>query len=333
MSDGTGKPKGEGSEPQRTENEQRALEALRQLPLVGAPEEVRSRARAAFVRGQAAVRDVREPRTAGAAAPLRGRRVAAVWPLSLAASILLVTLSYGLRSDMTWRMVAVADPDGVLQGDPTRVAGARLEPGYLETPEHGEYELALSAELRLRLTPGSGLSLPKPPRRWMPGEMKIEVRRGEVYGSSAGSELPTPLLLVTRQATARVRGTTFAVFALEESTCVCLLEGAIEVRAAAAPEEPIEVPPGHKCFVYGDGRPHAIVAIDDMERMKLDMIRNAAARSRPRRRVRLGSIVLRPTDRGQRDRDASGHVVHVECTRRRCSSRRFTSPRRSVRVG
>jgi ferric-dicitrate binding protein FerR (iron transport regulator) len=107
------------------------------------------------------------------------------------------------------------------------------------------------------------------------------VKRGEIYGSTAGGRLPAPLALVAPQATARVVGTTFAVFQNSEGTCVCLLEGAVEVRAVTAPQDAIRVPEGHKCFVYSDGRPHAIVPIDDMERMKLDMIRDAASAGRP----------------------------------------------------
>ena len=260
---------------------QEALLALRQMASPKAATSVRDRARRAFLHGAQG----QEVFTASPARPvsksfsvikLRQQRSNRLITFALAASVLLMLFGYGAQAPHRWQLTNVADPDNDLRGRTDRYVGSFLTAGVLETPEHGDFELTLGAALRLRMAPCSGIVLPQAPRRWNPDVVTIAVNHGELFGSTGGHSLPSEVLLVTDELTARITGTTFAVFRIPEASCVCLLEGNIRIVPKVGGQGPIDVPAGFKCLIYKDGRPAEIVPIDGMERMKLEMILDRA---------------------------------------------------------
>ena len=295
---------------------QQALQALRQLPPVQAPDIVRARAKHAFMRGRAgrsaesvevdadraAASTAREaagrnagpvasrPETPGAAPRRRDerqpneQRVVSLNPrhsnrlatFAFAAVLVLMLLGYGAQSPQPWRLTAVSDPAGDLRSRPDLTVGSVLSPGRLDTPEIGEFELTLGTALRLRMAPCSGIILPHAPRRWNPDVMTISVVHGELFGSTGGNKLPAAIELVTDVLSARITGTTFAVFHLPDATCVCLLEGSVQITPRVGNAATIDVPVESKVFVFNDGRPHEIAPLDGMERSKLQMLRDRA---------------------------------------------------------
>lgn len=248
-----------------TPAEEVALQALRQQTVPPASEALRARAREAFVQGTL--------RAAGA--PRRNVVPLPRLALAAAAVLLLALFLYGSRPEAVWELARVHDPDGVLSGVVAR-EGTVLPPGVVTTPDNGEFDLALGDGFLLRMTPGTSLVLPAPPRRWFAAGMEIQVQRGEVFGTTRGRKLPASLVLRTPQANVQLTGTTFAVLLTDEGTCVCLLEGRVEVQAHDA-ATPTVVPEGFRCVVYADGRPQEILPIAEMERGKLQMLRDAAA--------------------------------------------------------
>lgn len=260
---------------------QEALLALRQMAPPQAASSVRDKARRAFMQGtqgQEAPKafPARPVSKSFSAIKWRQQRSNRMVAFALAASVLLMLFGYGAQAPHRWQLTNVADPDNDLRGRTDRYVGSFLTAGILETPEHGEFELTLGAALRLRMAPCSGIVLPQAPRRWNPDVVTIAVEHGELFGSTGGRSLPSEVLLVTDELTARITGTTFAVFRIPEASCVCLLEGHVRITPKVGDQGPIDVPAGSKCLIYKDGRPAEIVPIDGMERMKLEMILDRA---------------------------------------------------------
>jgi ferric-dicitrate binding protein FerR (iron transport regulator) len=104
--------------------------------------------------------------------------------------------------------------------------------------------------------------------------MVIAVRSGEIYGTTGGQKLDVPLRIEATEAIADVYGTTFAVFEVEEGTCVCLWLGTVKVTSRQTGEV-FDMLPETKFYVFRDGTTSGALPIDDMERMKLSMMEEA----------------------------------------------------------
>ena len=281
--------------------DEQVLQALRNMPATQAPDIVRARAKHAFLRGRAgqaapveATDSVEAPRPVtaeddatpkprsqeplvGRVVKLNPRRSNRVVQFAFAAVIVLMLFGYGAQSPHPWRITAVTDPDGDLRGRTDRTVGTVIPAGSLESPEHGTFELSMGPSLTLRMAPCSGIVLPRAPRRWGPGDINIEVVHGELFGSTGGQELPAPVNITTDVLTAQITGTTFAVFRIPGATCVCLLEGGVQISPTVGDTTPVNVPRESKMLIYNDGRPHEVLPIDDMERMKLQMLYDHAS--------------------------------------------------------
>jgi ferric-dicitrate binding protein FerR (iron transport regulator) len=101
------------------------------------------------------------------------------------------------------------------------------------------------------------------------------VESGEIFGSSGEGGLDFTLQLVTPEATALLRGTTFAVFRTGDATCFCLFRGSLEIRAVGS-DEILDIEEGQRIFIYRDGREASVEPLDAREIMKLQMIDDAA---------------------------------------------------------
>jgi ferric-dicitrate binding protein FerR (iron transport regulator) len=255
----------------RNPDEQQALDALRSLPRARAGAAARSRARQAFLEAASPVQEIGD----APAAPTAPRRRGNFWvPLAAAAVIAMAVFGIWQTAtgpSMIWRVTDVVAAEGV-QGLPEQ--GDIVDARTLVTGPESEVELQLGQELRLRVIGGSQVDLPAPPRRWRPGPMELAVREGEVYGTTAGTELTVPLLLRGTYSEAEITGTTFAMFETEDGTCVCLWEGSITLRNLTS-DEVYELEPRTRFWVYTDGTPSGPQPLDQMETMKLQMTSDA----------------------------------------------------------
>ncbi len=98
--------------------------------------------------------------------------------------------------------------------------------------------------------------------------MKLD--SGEIYGTSGGQKLDYDLAFVTDELSARMTGTTFAVFRTDEASCVCLWVGGIDVTSSAGGEV-VTLEPRSRVWIYRDGRAPEVLPLSDMETMKLQM--------------------------------------------------------------
>jgi len=236
-----------------------ALQALRRLPRARADDEARRRARAAFVDG-VEVRELRPAVSRGA----RGLRAAL-----LAAALLgaLAVMIWGMQPSDHW---VVTDAVGVPQQ-----VGDRQEGAVLATGPGEELELQLGERLRFRMLPETEVVLPSPLRRLFGGSQRLTLRRGEIYGTTGGRRLSPDFVFATGELTARITGTTFAVFRTDEASCVCLWEGGITVAPRGGGHDPVVLAPQQRVWVYRDGRAPEVMPLSDMERMKLEMTADA----------------------------------------------------------
>jgi ferric-dicitrate binding protein FerR (iron transport regulator) len=255
---------------QYTPDEQQALQALRALDRPRASSEARARARAAFLAGQEPQLEVAPPEVPG---PSRLRFFV---PLAAAAVLVLAFIGmwqYASGPRAMWSVTDVVEAEGV-EGVATEGMLMQTDPVTVTTGPQSEFELQLGRMFRFRMLPGAEVELPRPPRRWKPEPITIAVRSGEIYGTTGGQKLDVPLRVEAQNAIADVYGTTFAVFEVEDATCVCLWLGTVVVTNRADGST-FDMVPETKFFVYDDGTVSGAVPIDDMERMKLSMMEEA----------------------------------------------------------
>ena len=256
-------------------DEARAISALRRLPRAGADPEVRGRARQAFLA---------EPPV-----PMPARSRPHIWSAgglaaaTTALAALLAVFIIGRMPTEQWVVLDVVNPAGVEAPAGSGLQkGALLEPGVVACAEGTELEVQLGERLRFRMMPGTRLELPAGPGRWFGRHRELKVAAGEIFGTTGGNKLGFPLEFQTRELTAHLTGTTFAVFRTDQGSCVCLWEGGITVTPTAETQAPTVLEPQSRVWVYRDGRPAEVLPLTDMEIMKLQMTADMGLAHTPR---------------------------------------------------
>lgn len=233
---------------------QRVRDALRALPAPPADAAFRERLAREFAAGTI------RPRLR--VVPRAWYRRADIWAGGAALAAAAAAVVVLLNPAPAWRVVqshgsgAVAiagTPAPVPLADRAALDRALVRDVRLSVPVSGELTLASSGVLALRLTPGTEAFLTTPPGRWFAREREITVEEGELFVTTQPGFRGASLAVKTREATVRVSGTTFAVLAHAEGTCVCVMDGVVQVTPVGGAAE--VVPPGSRCFVYRDGRP------------------------------------------------------------------------------
>jgi ferric-dicitrate binding protein FerR (iron transport regulator) len=255
-------------------NDQQLMAALRRLPMATASAQAKELARAAFLAGAVSEGDLTEGRD-----ERRGRSRWATLLLAAALGILAVFL-YGWQPEASWVVLDTVEEGGItVDGKPLAV-GDSFTGGDIVVAAGSELELQLGEDLRVRLLSGTSLELPQGPGRWFGRSRKLELQRGEIFGTSGSGELGFDLAFVTGELSARLTGTTFAVFRTDEASCVCLWVGGIDVTALGTGEV-ITLEPQSRVWIYRDGRAPEVMPLSDMETMKLQMIDEAGLANPP----------------------------------------------------
>ncbi len=244
--------------------EQRALDALKKMPALKAPDTTRARARQAFFIDPDTV--VTED---DASVGVRG----SVWTAVAAAAAVVALLIYGAMPNGHW-IVTQAEPASAISiVGHTPELGQTFAGGSVQTAADCEFELTLDGIMRMRFRPDTQAEVPSTPARWFNRDRELLVEAGEVFGTTDGP-LGFSFRLRTPEATADLVGTTFAVIRNAEATCFCLYEGSIEFTPLATGQA-ATLPVGKRVTIYRDGRPALIEPIDGGEQMKLQMIQDA----------------------------------------------------------
>jgi ferric-dicitrate binding protein FerR (iron transport regulator) len=152
------------------------------------------------------------------------------------------------------------------------------EGALIETAPDEPVDLEIPGLARVQLAGGSAFRLPAAPSHWLAPVMVGALEYGEVRVTTGAGFHGTRLTIRAYGVDAIVTGTTLAVLASPDSTCVCVYEGAVEVRASVG--RPDTVRAGTRRTEFHDGRAPVIEPIRAMETMKLQMLR-AQVPSRP----------------------------------------------------
>lgn len=243
-------------------HEGQAIAALRRLPRARASAGAKVKARQAFLADDADRSMWSNP-------------ISFLAPVALLAAALAV-LIIGYMPAEQWVVLDVIEPGGVATPAGADLAvGTRLRSGILTTAAGSELELQLGDQLRFRLQPGTRIKLPKAPGRWFKSNRELFLANGEIYGTTGGQRLDFPIRFFTDELSATLTGTTFAVFRTDSASCVCLWEGGITVVPAAEVESAVHLEAGQRVWVYRDDRSPAVLPLNDMEIMKLQMTNDA----------------------------------------------------------
>ena len=222
-------------------DEEAAVRWVGAAPEAAPSPEARERARAAFLSGDASGAAVR------LAPILTPRRLP--WTRVAVAAAAAAVLVWGLSPADDWTVTA-AEGTASLGGRETRPEH-RVRAGLAATGADSWLETRLGDRLLLRVAPESRVELPPGPGRWLRGPRTLLVTEGEVYASTGGTALGFPLRIETPEAVTTIVGTTLAVRRNEFGTCVCLLEGRIELDGKHG--ERVSVPAGRRIQIFSDG--------------------------------------------------------------------------------
>jgi ferric-dicitrate binding protein FerR (iron transport regulator) len=237
--------------------EARVLEQVRTSPAPAASASFRERIKQEFVSG-----DFGPSRNV---VPLRpARRTHRVrWMAGLAAATAMMILTLALNQAPRWTALPSAGSgtllvDGVaLPIHDTAGLTRRLRPGSrLVLQSTQDLDLVSSGLLALQLSPGTEIVLPTPPGRWFGRAARGSVDHGHLRLTTGRHFDGSRLALTTPDATVHVTGTTLAVIAEPQGTCVCVLEGMAHVRPHRGTMT--SVPAGTRCEVaHGEPSSHS----------------------------------------------------------------------------
>ncbi len=270
------------NEPEDRDAAQRAARRVRDLPAETPDAAFRARLRAGFVGGTVARGEFARGSDVGKSeAPSPARR----WRLdglAIAATILVAAAAMLLNRGPAWRVIGCDGVGEIAVGDTTiRVERAqrlaiRVRPGtVLRTTGNAQLDLLCDGQAVMQLAPGSEIASPTPINHWYARSSRCEIRRGELRVVTGGGFHGARLAIDAPRARVDVVGTTLAVIASPDSTCLCVLEGV--ARIVAPDGQVADVHAGERTTIAaatGIPRREQILA---MERMKLEMLRDGAS--------------------------------------------------------
>ncbi len=255
---------------------QRGREALRALPHAASDPAFRARLKEAFTSGGiSAERPVASRRPAGRASR---------FPLGLAAAAaVLVAFAFlaAFNPGPQWRVAQIQDAHGsvLINGEPVpaddleSLNEALVGGATLEWSGEGDLELVSPGQVALGIASGTRMTLPAPPPRWFLRQSEGRVEAGTIRLTSGPRFHGAHLWIETPQARVEMTGTTFAVIQEPMGTCVCVLEGAVHVRAGA--HDMGMIPAGQRQVVFADGSPTERAEMRPIEKVKLGAMRAA----------------------------------------------------------
>jgi hypothetical protein len=243
-----------------TPEEEGAQEAVRHLPVVEAHPSFRNALRRDFSTGQF------QPRPARVAEPKGQGWLIWRWvPLACAAS-LLVAFAFANRG-ADWRVMgaagtgqAIVDGASVSLSDPSALGQALRRGARVSVPEGSTLTLLSPTMLLVQVAPGTEMTIPKPPGRWISKNFTTKVSRGEARLLTGPSFPGRKLLVGTPVGTTEVTGTLLSVVTDSSFTCVCVAEG--KVMTGKSPARMKMVTAGTRMVMYADQRPSVLLPIE-----------------------------------------------------------------------
>ncbi len=268
-----------------TDAEHRAREALESLTPFEADPAFRARLKEEFLAGQ-----VEEPAPSrhwpsDVRPRPRWRLVLGLVTTAVAAALIMAFL-FGIRGPR-WTLEKGSGEGQIRIGartfplDRLSELADFLVPGARLTTE-GTAEITLRAgdQMVLVLAPESELTLPDTFGRWFSSDRSLQLVRGEVRVTTLSGFSPANLLCETEESMVRITGTTLAVIRNDQGTCLCVLEGEVEMmdRVGEGKDAMSRVPEGMRRVAYSDGRESAMAPLEPLEEIQLQKLREAFRR-------------------------------------------------------
>jgi hypothetical protein len=204
------------------------------------------------------------------------RAIAIALAAAIAAGAFVWALNPGPRWQVAPRQVAhgnVLIADEPVPADDVGSLNDALLPGAtLEWNGDGELELISRSQLALVITPGTRMTLPPPPARWFDRKSSGRIDEGEIRLTTGPRFAGATLTLETPDATLLVTGATLAVIRDARGTSVCVLEGAVRVRAGS--HDAGRIPAGREVVLAG-GKSTPPAEIRPIEKARLLGMRDA----------------------------------------------------------
>jgi ferric-dicitrate binding protein FerR (iron transport regulator) len=177
-------------------------------------------------------------------------------------------------SEITGAGEVEVNGERIAAADRARLQGAMTPGARVVIPAGGELELLSAGALVLQITSGTTMTVPTSPGRWLGKRIETEIEAGEARLSTGPRFRGATLIAHTAETTVRVTGTTLTIIREPAGSCVCVLEGTVEMTDRGSATVPVA--PGLRRYVFADARPPRTEAIFPMEAMKLGMLKERA---------------------------------------------------------
>jgi ferric-dicitrate binding protein FerR (iron transport regulator) len=266
---------------------ERVARAVRALPPEPPAAPYRTQMRARFVAGAVdAPSAVRAAQAAAAQARAPRRGFLGLRPIELGLALAGLAIVAALASSVMnagpkWRVApnALASGNVVVDDEPIPVTDVESLDEVLRPDSHvvwdGDGELMLHSPggAVISILPGTEVQMPAPPPRWFARRTAGRVERGEIRVMTGPRFHGARFSITTPQAQVEITGTTLAVICEPAVTCVCVYEGAVEVRGLAPADAGAMVPAGQRRTLFADGRATEQAEMRPNERVALDRMR------------------------------------------------------------
>jgi len=227
----------------------------------------------------------------GAISPRRGAVLRGPWyarpaawlPLAAAAAVAIV-LS-GLNRGPDWQVVSARGEGFVIVGErpvplghAAELAGLLRRGGRVRVPEGASLDLVVPGDIAVSLASGTDATLPAAPNRWWGRGARARVATGDAFFATGRAFHGATLDVETSELRAHVVGTTFAVLRHPEGSCVCVMEGRVQIVDLSEDEdETVEIPAGMRRICPVSGPDQTLPILDDSAH-ELHRLREQSAR-------------------------------------------------------
>jgi hypothetical protein len=202
------------------------------------------------------------------------RRPVVQW-VAAAAAVLVVTIGVAAMNQAPAWKVTDVEGDGIAVVNQVPVPlghvselSASLRPGArLRVPEGTKVEFATRGGIMIQALGGTDMILPAPPARWFGRNVEARLLAGELRIHTSEPFAGARLHVETHEADVHITGTTLAVICEPMGTCVCVMEGEVQVGDRKGPMAQVDA--GRRRFVYRDGRDPVMDDMLDREREEL----------------------------------------------------------------
>lgn len=261
-----------------TPDERKAGAAVRGLRMRGPSRALRERLQTEFMTGSITSgldrsRMRQAPVISGF--PMRWARPL-VWA---AAAVLIAVTAIGVNRGPAWQVKSVSGSGIVVVGNlpiplsHTEQLAAALQPGArVRIPPGATLEVMAPGQMAIVLLAGTHVEMPATPGRWFGRRVTATLASGQLRISTGPQFNGARLAIRTPEAEVTVTGTTLAVICEPHGTCVCVLEGRVDVGARGGEMSVVEE--GRRRFVFNDGRGPEVDEMRPAERDRLGEFRD-----------------------------------------------------------